>query len=236
MGWSARLRGRLGDFALDVALEGGDGVLALVGPNGSGKTTVLRALTGAVVLEQAEIVVDGRVLDGDGVAVPIEDRRVGYVPQGYGLFPHLTALDNAAFALSVGPRRLSRDRARERALGVLEALDCADLAARRVRRLSGGEQQRVALARALCADPALLLLDEPLSALDATTRRTVRRVLARDLATLGRPTVLVTHDVRDIAAFEATVAVLEAGRVVQTGRLAELAEAPATDFVAELVH
>ncbi len=238
MAWSASLRGRLGTFELDVAIEGHDGVLALLGPNGSGKSTVLRALTGAIELEQAEIVVGGRVLASRrrGLHVPIEERRIGYVPQSYGLFAHLTALDNVAFGLRVGGRRRPAAQARAQAHEALVELGCGDLAQRRVSRLSGGERQRVALARALVIDPVLVLLDEPLAALDPATRRTVRRVLAARLDRLGRPALLVTHDVRDVAALAASVCVLERGRIVQRGRLAELAAAPATDFVAEMVE
>ena len=235
--WSARIRAQLGAFSLDVAIDSPGGVLALVGPNGSGKTTILRALAGAVPVEEAEIVVGGRVLASRerGVELPIDARRVGYVPQGCGLFAHLSALDNVAFGLASPSRRIGRRQRRERARAILEELGCEDIADRRVRRLSGGEQQRVALARALVIDPDLLLLDEPLTALDATTRRAVRDLLVARLADFARPTVLVTHDLRDLEAFGAEVCVIERGRVVQTGALASLAAEPATDFVAELV-
>jgi len=233
--WSARLRTRLGGFTLDVQLGSSDPVLALVGPNGSGKTTVLRALAGAVPLEEAEIVVEGRVLASRrrGVDVPTEERRIGYVPQGYGLFGHLDAVDNVAFGLRSRVR--SRRARRERARDLLDALGCGAIAERRVRRLSGGEQQRVALARALVIEPDLVLLDEPLTALDASTRRSVRELLVDRLRAYGRPAILVTHDLRDIEAFDPDIAVIEGGRVVQRGSLASLRTEPATDFVAELV-
>lgn len=235
MSWRADLCARVGDFVLDVTLDGGAGTLALIGPNGSGKTTFLRALAGAVPTERADIEVDGQILARAGHATPIEARRIGYVPQGYGLFPHLTVLDNVAFGLSTGARRLPRAARRDRARALLGELDCADLADRRVTGLSGGEQQRVALARALVIEPALLLLDEPLAALDATRRRAVRRGLVARLAAVGRPAIWVTHDVRDVAAMDAPVCVLDAGRVVQRGSLAELRAAPANAFVAEFV-
>lgn len=235
--WRAEVRARAGDFTLDVALEGDARPLALVGPNGSGKTTLLRVLAGAVRPEAAEIEVDGAVLHSSarGVEVPIEQRRVGYVPQGYGLFPHLSVLDNVAFGLSTGPRRADRRARHERARAVLDQLGVGALAPRLPGGLSGGEQQRVALARALVIDPALLLLDEPLAALDATARRAIRGFLAEHLRAFGRPCMVVTHDVRDVAALDLQVCVLEGGRVAQRGDLSALRAAPATDFVAEFV-
>ena len=237
MTWTAAIRARLGAFALDVSLEGDADVLAVVGPNGSGKTTVLRLLAGAVDPERAEIEVGAQVLASTsrGVHVPMERRRVGYVPQGYGLFPHLSVIDNVAFGLSTWPHRLAKAERHARAQRMLEELDCGALAQRRVEGLSGGEQQRIALARALVIEPNLLLLDEPLAALDATTRRTVRRFLADHLPSFGRPCVLVTHDVRDVEALAAAVVVLEQGRVLQRGTLEDLRAAPASDFVAEFV-
>ncbi len=235
--WRAEVRARAGDFTLDVALEGDARPLALVGPNGSGKTTLLRVLAGAVRPEAAEIEIDGAVLHSSarGVEVPIEHRRVGYVPQGYGLFPHLSVLDNVAFGLSTGARRVDRRARHERARAVLDQLGVGALGPRLPGGLSGGEQQRVALARALVIEPALLLLDEPLAALDATARRAIRGFLAEHLRAFGRPCVIVTHDVRDVAALDLQVCVLEGGRVVQRGDLAALRAAPATDFVAEFV-
>lgn len=235
--WSAQVQVQLGGFSLDAHVAGDAAPLALVGPNGSGKSTFLRALAGAVPVRAAEIVVGGRCLTSTtrGVTVPMEARRVGYVPQGYGLFPHLDVRDNVAFGRSTGPRKLPRRERRALAQRLLADLGIPHLAERRVGALSGGEQQRVALARALATDPALLLLDEPLAALDATTRRVVRRFLASRLRAFERPSVLVTHDVRDVIALQAEVCVLEAGRVVQQGTVAALRAAPATPFVAEFV-
>ncbi len=227
-----RITAPMGAETLDVAFEAPAGPLAIIGPNGSGKTTLLRALVGAVKPRAGRIEADGDVLfDADaGVDRPIEQRRVAYVPQGYGLFPHLSVLDNVAFGLDGG-----RDERRVRARAMLDTFDCGHLAARRPRRLSGGEQQRVALARALVTEPRLLLLDEPLSALDASVRRVVRALLAERLRALGRPSIVVTHDVRDVAALDAPVCVLDGGRVIQRGPLAALRAAPANAFVAEFV-
>lgn len=231
--WEARIEVVRERFSLKASACGDAGVVAVVGPNGSGKTTFLRALAGAAPLHAGVIRVGERTWDdvGNGVHLPMEERHVGYVPQGFGLFPHLSVTENVMFGL----RGLSAAQREERVRSVLSQLECAHLADRRVSRLSGGESQRIALARALVTDPVLLLLDEPLSSLDATTRRQVRHFLAKQLAALRIPTVLVTHDLRDAAAFDAQVLVLEAGRVVQFGSLDALRSAPASDFVAEFV-
>ncbi|MAQ14940.1 MAG: molybdenum ABC transporter ATP-binding protein [Sandaracinus sp.] len=219
--WAATVRARVGTFLLDVALEG-RGTVALVGPNGSGKTTLLRALLGAIPAEAATFTLAGRAL----AELSVEERRIGYVPQGSGLFPHLDVLGNVTFG---------RPGAAAAAVELLDELGCGHLRSRRVYDLSGGERQRVALARALLAQPDMLLLDEPLAALDAITRRQVRALLRDRLAAFGRPVVLVTHDVRDIEALAERVWVLEKGSVVQQGTLAELRAAPADVFVTELV-
>ncbi|MEM9070104.1 MAG: ABC transporter ATP-binding protein [Myxococcota bacterium] len=233
MSWRASIRARLGEFVLDVELEGDTRPVAVVGPNGSGKTTLLRALAGAVPAERAEVVVGARVLASTTrrILKPMEERRVGYVPQGYGLFPHLRVLGNVAFGLT-GSGLAKGDRLR-RARAILEDLNCAALAYRKVHSLSGGEQQRVALARALVVDPLLLLLDEPMAALDVGTRRGVRGFLRDRLK--GRPALMATHDVRDAVALEAEIYVLHEGRVAQRGRVDALRAAPANEFVAEFV-
>lgn len=231
-GWQATLRGRVGAVELDVTLEGGAAPVALVGPNGTGKTTILRTLAGAYRPEAGRIEVGGQVVfeHEAEIDLPPEARRVGYVPQGYGLFPHLRVVENVAFGL----RRAGRDERRRRALALLSKMGCEHLASRWPAELSGGEQQRVALARALATEPRLLLLDEPLAALDVAGRRALRSYLARHLADSGTPALVVTHDARDIMALEAEVFVLEGGRIVQRGRPEALAAAPATEFVAEL--
>ncbi len=155
MSWRVRIRAQAGVRDLDVDLGGGLEPLALVGPNGSGKTTLLRVIAGAHAPLEGELEVAGRLLysSAQRVDLPSERRRVGYVPQGYGLFPHLTVLDNVAFGLSTGGAKRSRGERRDAALHALDELDCAHLAGRLPERLSGGEKQRVALARALANVP-----------------------------------------------------------------------------------
>ncbi|MBO6940462.1 MAG: ATP-binding cassette domain-containing protein [Deltaproteobacteria bacterium] len=237
MSWRASIALRLGELDLDVALEGGPGVTAIMGPNGSGKTTLLRAIVGAVPVTRADVTVDERVLANTerGIDVPIEARGVGYLPQGYGLFPHLKVIENVAFGLSTGVARASRAERFAAARAMLEKLSALDLAERSVTGLSGGEKQRVALARALVREPSLLLLDEPLASLDVRHRQAVRALLARQLADWGRPALLVTHDVRDVAALDAEVVILDRGRVVQRGTLEALRSEPANPLVAELL-
>lgn len=232
--WRAEVRMRVGALELDVRLDGGVRPVALVGPNGSGKTTLLRTIAGAHRPAAGVIVVGDRVLfdSARGVDLPPEERRVGYVPQGYGLFPHLRVLDNVRFGLT-GPSR-SEAGARASALAVLEQLEAGHLAGRWPDTLSGGERQRVALARALVTDPRILLLDEPLAALDAAARRTMRRRLAERLEERAVPALVITHDLRDIIALNADVHVMEEGRIVQRGPAAALAAHPATEFVAEV--
>lgn len=226
MTWSADFTAKLGDFSMKIALSGGAEPLVVIGENGSGKSTLLRILAGALPVRAGRVVLDGRVLEDSQTStrLPPQDRRIGYVPQGYGLFPHLTAVDNVAFGLRGTARR-------PRAVAMLAALDCADLLERYPRQLSGGQQQRIALARALITEPALLLLDEPLSALDVAARRQVRAALTSHLS--GRPSIVVTHDVRDVRALAGQVAVIEDGRVVQQGTAAELTSGPKTAFIEE---
>jgi len=224
----------MGALTLDVTLEGGSRPVAVMGPNGAGKTTLLRAIAGAHRPDAGHIEIGGeRIFDAatDCDFAP-EARRVGYVPQGFGLFPHLRVVDNVAF----GRLDLPRADRRHAALQRLEEMGCRQLAQRRPSTLSGGEKQRVALARALMAAPRMLLLDEPLSALDAVARRALRAYLAEHLAEAQLPALVVTHDIRDVYALDAFVYVIEGGKVAQSGTAARLTEAPATPFVAELFH
>ena len=234
----ATVRKRFGPFALDLALETNGGGLAIAGPNGAGKTTALLAIVGAVRPDDGRVRLGGDVLydASRGVDVPTEERGIAYVPQDYALFPHLTAAGNVEFALGClrapRPPRQRRDQARA-LLDRLGVLGCAE---RRPGALSGGERQRVALARALAREPRALLFDEPFAALDASARGEVRLFLRERLAELGLPALVVTHDRADVEALGFPVLVLEAGRVVQRGTLAELEARPATDYVARFAR
>jgi len=226
----------LGPLALDATLEVADGeTVAVLGPNGSGKTTVLRCLAGLLPLDAGRVVLDGEVLDDPaaGVLVPPEQRPVGVVFQDHLLFPHLSALENVAFGLRA--RGTAKATARRRAAAWLERVGLGDHAGHRPDALSGGQAQRVALARALATDPRLLLLDEPLAALDARTKGQVRRELRDHLGGFAGMRVLVTHDPVDAYALADRVVVLEAGRVTQTGTLADVSARPRSRYIAELV-
>ncbi|WP_213450686.1 ABC transporter ATP-binding protein [Rhizomonospora bruguierae] len=225
-----------GTFRLDVRLRIGAGeVVALLGPNGAGKTTALRALAGLQPLTAGHVTLAGRDLDrSDGrLRTPTERRPIGVVFQDYLLFPHLTALDNVAF----GPRRHGVDRrtAHRTAAEWLHRVGLAEQARRKPRQLSGGQAQRVALARALALDPVLLLLDEPLAALDAGTRLDTRAELHRHLAAHPGATLLVTHDPLDALVLADRLVIIEHGRVVQEGDAASITAQPRTDYVARLV-
>ncbi len=226
------VEGAVGTLPIRVAFRTADRPLVLVGPNGAGKTSTLLFIAGGLDPARGRIVLgETRLLDREaGVDLPAERRAIGFVPQRYALFPHLDVLHNVAYGISA-PRAERLDRARQ----ALADLEAGGLAARQPRELSGGEAQRVALARALAARPRALLLDEPLAALDAGLRRETRRFLAERLRAWSLPTVVVTHDRADAEALEGDVLVLEAGAVVQRGRIDELIAAPRTPFVRELV-
>jgi molybdate transport system ATP-binding protein len=226
----------LGSLHLDVEIEVASGELVvLLGPNGAGKTTLLRALAGLVPLDGGRVGLDGAVLDDVDarVRVPTERRPIGFVFQDYLLFPHLSALENVAFGLRA--RGVPKAAARRRAAAWLERVGLAEHARSRPRGLSGGQAQRVALARAMVADPRLLLLDEPLAALDAATRGEVRRDLRRHLASFDGTRLLVTHDPLEAMTMADRLVVLEHGRVTQTGTAAEVSGRPRSRYVAELV-
>jgi molybdate transport system ATP-binding protein len=224
-----------GPFRLDIELTVASGeVVALLGPNGAGKTTALRALAGLTPLSAGRVDLAGVCLDdGDAVFVPPERRGVGLVFQDYLLFPHLSALDNVAF----GPRCRGASAAQARAVARqwLARVGLADLAARRPRELSGGQAQRVALARALALEPSLLLLDEPLAALDARTRLDTRADLHHHLGEHPGPTLVVTHDPLDAFVLADRLVIIEEGRIVQEGDAATVTARPRTDYVARLV-
>ncbi|MEV0590572.1 ABC transporter ATP-binding protein [Nonomuraea cavernae] len=217
-------------FTLDIVLDVEPGeVVALLGPNGAGKTTALRALAGLTRMSGGQIGLRGRPLH----TLPAESRPIGMVFQDYLLFPHLNALDNVAF----GPRcqGVPKAEARRAAAVLLERVGLADRAAAKPRQLSGGQAQRVALARALAVRPELLLLDEPLAALDAHTRLEVRAQLRRHLNDFDGVTVLVTHDPLDAMVLADRLIVIENGAIVQQGPPGEIARRPRTDYVARLV-
>ncbi|RSN17382.1 ABC transporter ATP-binding protein [Streptomyces sp. WAC 01325] len=229
-GLDARLVVERGTFRLDVPLSAAPGeVVALLGPNGAGKTTALRALAGLVPLSGGHLLLDGAELQ----RTRPESRPVGVVFQDYLLFPHLSALDNVAF----GPRchGATKAEARAGAAGWLERMGLTAHAASKPRRLSGGQAQRVALARALATHPRLLLLDEPLAALDARTRLEVRAQLRHHLADFEAVAVLVTHDPLDAMVLADRLVVVEDGRVVQEGTPSDIAHHPRTDYIAHLV-
>jgi molybdate transport system ATP-binding protein len=232
----ARVQATVGRLHLDaeVAVATGE-LVVLLGPNGAGKTTLLRALAGLVELDSGRVVLDGSVLEdtATGARVATERRPIGFVFQDYLLFPHLSALENVAFGLRA--RGVPRAEARRRAAAWLERVGLAGHAASRPRALSGGQAQRVGLARAMVSDPRLLLLDEPLAALDAAARAEVRRDLRRHLASFDGTRLLVTHDPLEAMTMADRLVVLEGGRVTQTGTPGQVSARPRSRYVAELV-
>ena len=230
------LRVTVETFTLEasVTVAGGE-VVAIVGPNGAGKTTLLRALAGLKAPVAGRVTLDGRVLDdvAAGVHLPPQQRGVAVMFQDVRLFPQLDARDNVAF----GPRSRGASRAGSRAVAEqrLAEVGVADLARRRPAELSGGQAQRVGLARALAVDPDLLLLDEPLAAVDVTARDGLRELLRERLAVLERPALIVTHDPVDALALAERIVVLDAGRVVQDAPAAEVRARPGSAWVARML-
>jgi len=232
---SAVIRATRGNFRLDVSFDVADGeTLAVLGPNGAGKSTILRCLLGLVPLDIGRIVLGDHVLEDttNNLYVEPENRRVGAVFQDYLLFRHLSVIDNVAFGLRA--RGAKKESARLTARAHLERFEVEHLADRRPSQLSGGEAQRVALARALAVDPKVLLLDEPLAALDVTTRRTVRDELSLFLSAFGGPRLIVTHDPADARRLADRVLIVEHGSVVQHGSILDVMRDPATPYVAAL--
>jgi molybdate transport system ATP-binding protein len=225
-----------GGFRLevDITVEPGE-VLGVIGPNGSGKTTLLRTLAGLTPLAEGRVCLGEQVLDSaePPFFVAPEQRPIGFVFQNYRLFPHLSVRDNVAFAPRC--RRTGRRQSRLIADEWLNRLGLSDLATRKPPQLSGGQAQRVALARALAADPGVLLLDEPLAALDAKTKLEIRAELRRHLTEFPGATLLVTHDPLEAMVMTDRLVVIENGRIVQRGEPAAVARRPATQYVARLV-
>jgi len=228
-----RVRRRLDGFELDVAFQADEGRVVLFGPSGAGKSLTLQAITGVIRPDAGRVEVNGRLLfdSASGVNLPPQVRRVGYVPQSYALFPHLTVEQNAAY----GVQRL--DAARRRALvqEMVELVGLQGLERRRPRELSGGQQQRVALARALASRPELLVLDEPFSNIDTGLRGTLRRELLDLQARSGVTTLVVTHDLDDAFFLGSRIVVIDLGRVLQAGSREDIFYRPATRRVAEFV-
>jgi ABC-type sulfate/molybdate transport systems ATPase subunit len=228
------IRHRLSRLRLRARLELGEETLALVGPSGAGKSSLLKAIAGLVRPEEGLISFrDEWWFDApSGLHVPPELRAIGMVFQDLALFPHLTVLENVAYGCRA--HRSGRSEGRRRAAALLERFGIGYLARARPRSLSGGEGQRVAVARAVAAQPELLLLDEPLSALDPETKAGVSIDLWSRFRELGLPTVVVSHDFADVVGLADRVAVMEGGRIVQAGRSRDLLQGPATPFVAAL--
>lgn len=221
------------DLALALTVEPGE-VVALLGPNGAGKTTALRAISGLLALDGGRIALGSSVWDEPPHTFRTPDHRpIGVVFQDYLLFNHLSALENVAFGLRA--RGMEKQTARREAARWLEVVGLSEYARARPRALSGGQAQRVALARALATDPELLLLDEPLAALDASTTLHVRAELGQHLSRFGGRTLLVTHDPLDAMVLADRLVIVENGQVVQEGKPTEVAHRPRTDYVAQLV-
>jgi molybdate transport system ATP-binding protein len=223
-------------FLVDAELAVASGeVTAIVGPNGAGKSTILLAIAGLVPLRAGRVALGGVVAEdvATGTRLPPEARGVGMVFQDRLLFPHLSALDNVAFGLRA--RGARRDDARQRAVELLDEVGMAHRSTAAATELSGGEAQRVAIARALAVEPSVLLLDEPLSALDAGTRREMRGELRRRLSAFGGSGLVVTHDLVDAVGITDRVVVLEDGKVVQWGLVADVCAQPRSRYVADFV-
>lgn len=226
----------------DISLEVREGeMFTLLGPSGCGKTTTLRSVAGLERPDSGVIRLGDKVLFSGGhgtrVHVPTNRRGLGMVFQSYAIWPHMKVFDNVAFPLQVVPRqtRLSRKEIRERVMRTLETMELADYAERHATKLSGGQQQRLALARALVTEPDLILLDEPLSNLDAKLRESMRFELKRFQRELGITSVYVTHDQVEALALSSRIAVIRDGQVMQVGTPREIYERPANRFVAEFI-
>jgi iron(III) transport system ATP-binding protein len=224
--------------AQDVSFEVPQGKLfTLLGPSGCGKTTTLRSIAGLERPRAGEITVGDQVIysSGKDVFIPPNRRGLGMVFQSYAIWPHMSVFDNAAFPLQVAKKSVPRKAIRERVQRVLKVVALDEMADREATKLSGGQQQRLALARALVMEPPLLLLDEPLSNLDAKLRERMRFELKRLQRELGITTVYVTHDQSEALALSHSIAVMNAGRIEQLGSPREVYERPRNQFVADFV-
>ncbi len=231
----AKVSTHLGTLHLDCDVEVDAGVtVAVLGPNGAGKTTLLRVIAGLVPIEEGHVEVDGVVFDDavSGAHLTPEARHVGFVFQDHGLFPHLSVLDNVAFGLRA--RGLDRRVANARAHEWLERVDLASYASSRPSALSGGQSQRAALARVLVTEPQVLLLDEPLAAVDASGRLELRRALREHLAAFAGVRLLITHDPLEAASLAERIIVLEGGRVTQEGTFTDVTSRPRSLWIATM--
>jgi iron(III) transport system ATP-binding protein len=208
---------------------------ALLGPSGCGKTTILRCVAGLEQPERGSITIGRRVVSDKNLFLPVHERSIGMVFQSYAIWPHLDVFDNVAYPLAVARPRIARAEIEKRVMDVLELVGMQSLARRPATRLSGGQQQRVALARAIVRRPNLLLLDEPLSNLDARLRDSMRRELATLIRQLGITALFVTHDQVEALSLADRLAVMEQGRIVQEGTPADIYERPASLFVARFL-
>ncbi|HEY7666020.1 MAG TPA: ABC transporter ATP-binding protein [Xanthobacteraceae bacterium] len=208
---------------------------ALLGPSGCGKTTILRCVAGLEQPERGSITIGRRVVSDEDVFVPVHERSIGMVFQSYAIWPHVDVFDNVAYPLAVARPRLARSEIEKRVMDVLALVGMASMARRPAPHLSGGQQQRVALARAIVRRPGLLLLDEPLSNLDATLRDSMRRELAALIRQIGITALFVTHDQVEALSLADRVAVMEQGRIVQEGTPPDIYDRPANLFVARFL-
>ncbi len=231
----ASVRASLGTLHLDCDMTvDSDITVAVLGPNGAGKTTLLRVLAGLLPIEDGRVEVDGTVFEDTATHTRLtpEARRVGFVFQDHGLFPHLSVLDNVAFGLRA--RGLDRATANAKASEWLGRVDLASYAAGRPSALSGGQSQRAALARVLVTEPRVLLLDEPLAAVDASGRLELRRTLREHLSSFAGVRLIVTHDPLEAASLADRVIVLEEGRVTQDGPFGEVTARPRSSWIARM--
>lgn len=228
------VRKKTGDFTVDVRFEARPGITILFGPSGAGKSTTLNMIAGLARPDAGRVVLGGAVwFDASAkINVPIERRKVGYVFQSLALFPHLSALDNVAY----GAPKDTRQAVRERALGMLERFHVAHLADRKPRTFSGGEAQRVALARAFAREPAILLLDEPFSALDRALRRDVHADLRAMVDTVGLPTILITHHQNEARALGDALVMMRGGKVTAVGSPEEVLGGPRSEPPPSSMH